>query len=128
MNKWKFGVVFAAGVTAGAFCMVALQTGLGRSGRPGGEILVLPMVVLLIWAGWCLGRSRDTLPMMRVTATDTDAEEYVKENLPGYWSGYSDGYDDALETMEFSKPVRNRPEKKRRRKDRKAVPERRKGA
>lgn len=67
MNKWKFGVVFAAGVTAGAFCMVALQTGLGRSGRPGGEILVLPMVVLLIWAGWCLGRSRDTLPMMRST-------------------------------------------------------------
>lgn len=128
MNKWKFCVVFAAGVAAGAFCMIALQTSLGRSGRPGGEILVLPMVVLLLWAGWCLGRSRDTFPMMGVAETDTDAEEYVKENLPGYWSGYSDGYDDALETMEFSKPVRNRPEKKRRRKDRKAVPERRKGA
>lgn len=128
MNKWKFGVVFAAGVAAGAFGMIALQTGLGRNSRPGGEILVLPMVALLLWAGWCLGRSWDTFQMMRATATDIDAEEYVNENLPGYWSGYSDGYDDALETMEFSKPVRSRPEKKRRRKDRKAVPERRKGA
>lgn len=128
MNKWKFGVVFAAGVAAGAFCMIALQTGLGRSGRPGGEILVLPMVVLLLWAGWCLGQSRYTFPMMGVAETDTDAEEYVKENLPGYWSGYSDGYDDALETMEFSRPPRRRPAKKRRRKDRQAVPERRQGA
>lgn len=128
MNKWKFGVVFAAGTATGAFGMLALQTGMGRSGRPGGEMLVLPMVFLLLWAGWCLGRSRDTLPALREVPADTDAEEYRKETLPGYWCGYSDGYDDALETMEFSKPVRNRPEKKRRRKDRKAVPERRKGA
>ena len=126
MNKWKFGVVFAAGVAAGAFCMIALQTGLGRNGRPGGEILVLPMVVLLLWAGWCLGRSRDGLHRMvqqakgEVTVDGSESAEY--------WNGYDEGYTDALETMEFSKPVRNRPEKKRRRKDRKSVPERRKGA
>ena len=45
-----------------------------------------------------------------------------------YWRGYDEGYTDALDTMAYSRPPRRRPTKKRRRKDRQAVPERRQGA
>lgn len=127
MNKWKFGVVFAAGVAAGAFCMIALQTGLGRNGRPGGEILVLPMVVLLLWAGWCLGQSRDGLHRLVQEAAGGVEPEDASESTD-YWRGYDEGYTDALDTMEYSRPPRRRPSKKRRRKDRQPVPERRQGA
>lgn len=126
MSKMKFAAIFGGGLLAGMLGAMAVQTAIGRSGTYGGEILLLPMVLLLLYAGYCLGRSRDGLHRMvqqakgEVTVDGSESAEY--------WNGYDEGYTDALETMEFSKPVRNRPEKKRRRKDRKSVPERRKGA
>lgn len=113
MNKWKFGGMFAAGAVSGAFCMVALQAGLARGGgRPGGEVLVLPLVVLLVWVGWCLGHSAAEISRLDHEDIDTGLAENAE-----YCRGYNDGYDDALVTMEFARPPKNRPDKKRRQKE-----------
>lgn len=59
MSKVKFTVIFAAGAVAGAFGMYALNVALARDGGAlGGEALVIPLVVLLLWAGYCLGTPR----------------------------------------------------------------------
>ena len=109
MSKVKFTVIFAAGAVAGAFGMYALNVALARDGGAlGGEALVIPLVVLLLWAGYCLGHAKETVAELL--------------DLP------TEGYDDALATMEFARPPRKRPTKKRRRSDRQALPERRKGA
>lgn len=126
MNKLKFAVIFAAGAVAGAFGMYALNAALARDGGAlGGEVLVIPLVALLLWAGYCLGQARDKLPSL---LNLPQADEIEPADNTEYWHGYTEGYDDALATMEFARPPRRRPTKKRRRSDRQALPERRKGA
>ena len=62
MSKVKFTVIFAAGAVAGAFGMYALNVALARDGGAlGGEALVIPLVVLLLWAGYCLGHAKETV-------------------------------------------------------------------
>lgn len=124
MSKTKFAATFGGGLLAGALGAMAVQTAMGRSGAYGGEVLLLPMVLLLLYAGYCLGRSRDDLHRLVQEAT---GEEEGPESAD-YWRGYDEGYTDALDTMEYSRLPRRRPTKKRRRKDRQAVPERRQGA
>lgn len=126
MNKLKFTVIFAAGAVAGACCMYALNVALARDGGAlGGEALVIPLVVLLLWAGYCLGHARETVAELLDLP---QADEIEPEDNTDYWHGYAEGFDDALDAMEFARPPRTRPTKKRRRSDRQALPERRKGA
>ena len=125
MSKVKVTVIFAAGAVAGAFCMYALNVALARDGGAlGGEALVIPLVVLLLWAGYCLGHAKETVAEL----LDLPTDEIEPADNAEYWHGYTEGYDDALATMEFARPPRKRPTKKRRRSDRQALPERRKGA
>ena len=126
MNKLKFAVIFAAGAVAGAFGMYALNVARARDGGTlGGEALVILLVVLLLWAGYCLGHARETVAELLDLP---QADEIEPADNTEYWHGYTEGYDDALATMEFARPPRKRPTKKRRRSDRQALPERRKGA
>lgn len=127
MSKLKFAAIFGGGLLAGALGAAGAQTAMGRSGTYGGEILLLPMVLLLLYAGYCLGRSRDGLQRLAQEAAGGVEPEDAPESAD-YWRGYDEGYTDALGVMEFSRPPRRRPAKKRRRKDRQAVPERRQGA
>lgn len=127
MSKLKFASIFGGGLLAGMLGAMAVQTAMGRSGAYGGEVLLLPMVLLLLYAGYCLGRSRDDLQRLVQEAAGGDEPEEAPESTD-YWRGYDEGYTDALDTMEFSRPPRRRPHKKRRRKDRQPVPERRQGA
>lgn len=127
MSKVKFSAIFGGGLLAGVLGAMAVQTAMGRSGAYGGEVLLLPMVLLLLYAGYCLGRSRDGLHrLVQEAAGDVEPEDASES--ADYWRGYDEGYTDALDTMEYSRPPRRRPSKKRRRKDRQAVPERRQGA
>lgn len=126
MNKLKFAVIFAAGAVAGAFGGYALNVALARDGGPlGGEALVIPLVILLLWAGYCLGHTKETVAELLALP---QTEEIEPTENTEYWRGYTEGYDDALTAMEFSRPPRKRPAKKQRRSDRQALPERRKGA
>lgn len=127
MSKTKFAAIFGGGLLAGALGAAAVQEAMGRSGTYGGEVLLLPMVLLLLYAGYCLGRSRDGLQRLVQEAAGGVEPEESPESAD-YWRGYDEGYTDALDTMEYSRPPRRRPTKKRRRKDRQAVPERRQGA
>lgn len=127
MSKMKFAAIFGGGLLAGMLGAMAVQTAMGRSGTYGGEVLLLPMVLLLLYAGYCLGRSRDGLQRLVQEAAGGVEPEESPESAD-YWRGYDEGYTDALDTMEYSRPPRRRPTKKRRRKDRQAVPERRQGA
>lgn len=126
MSKLKFAVIFAAGAVAGAFGMYALNVALARNGGAlGGEVLVIPLVVLLLWAGYCLGHAKEQVQAL-LDLPQSDRIEPADSTE--YWRGYTDGYDDALATMEFARPPRKRPTEKRRRSDRQPLPERRKGA
>ena len=127
MSKTKFAAIFGGGLLAGALGAAAVQAAMGRSGTYGGEILLLPMVLLLLYAGYCLGRSRDGLQRLVQEAAGGDEPEEAPESTD-YWRGTDEGFPAALATMEFSRPPRRRPTKKRRRKDPQAVPERRQGA
>lgn len=127
MSKTKFAAIFGGGLLAGALGAAAVQAAMGRSGTYGGEVLLLPMVLLLLYAGYCLGRSRDGLQRLVQEAAGGVEPEESPESAD-YWRGYDEGYTDALDTMAYSRPPRRRPTKKRRRKDRQAVPERRQGA
>lgn len=127
MSKMKFAAIFGGGLLAGMLGAMAVQTAMGRSGTYGGEVLLLPMVLLLLYAGYCLGRSRDGLQRLVQEAAGGVEPEESPESAD-YWRGYDEGYTDALDTMKYSRPPRRRPTKKRRRKDRQAVPERRQGA
>ena len=125
MSKVKFTVIFAAGAVAGAFCMYALNVALARDGGAlGGEALVIPLGVLLLCGRDCLGLGREAMAKL----LDLPTDEIEPADNTEYWHGYTEGYDDALATMEFARPPRKRPTKKRRRSDRQALPERRKGA
>lgn len=71
MSKVKFTVIFAAGAVAGAFGMYALNVALARDGGAlGGEALVIPLVVLLLWAGYCLGHAKETVAELLDLPTD----------------------------------------------------------
>ena len=107
MSKVKFTVIFAAGAVAGAFGMYALNVALARDGGAlGGEALVIPLVVLLLWAGYCLGHAKETVAEL----LDLPTDEIEPADNAEYWHGYTEGYDDALATMEFARrPASGRP-------------------
>lgn len=48
-------LVFAGGILSGLLLVYGMETWAQRDGLPGGEVLILPLIVLLIYLGWQLG-------------------------------------------------------------------------
>ena len=48
-------LVFLSGVMSGLLLVYGMETWAQRDGLPGGEALILPGVLLLIYLGWQLG-------------------------------------------------------------------------
>ena len=44
-------LVFTACLTV-RICKIGLETLESRTGAPGGEIFILPLIILLVWTGW----------------------------------------------------------------------------
>ena len=44
-------LVFTAYLTV-RLCIAGIETLEARAGAPGGEIFILPLIVLLVWSGW----------------------------------------------------------------------------
>ena len=44
-------LIFTAYLTV-KLCIAGIETLEARTGAPGGEIFILPLIALLIWAGW----------------------------------------------------------------------------
>jgi len=44
-------LVFTAYLTV-RLCKVGLETLESRTGAPGGEIFIFPLIILLVWTGW----------------------------------------------------------------------------
>ena len=47
--------VFLSGVMSGLLLVYGMETWAQRDGLPGGEALILPLIILLIYLGWQLG-------------------------------------------------------------------------
>lgn len=48
-------LVFLGGVMSGLLLVYGMETWAQRDGLPGGEALILPLIILLIYLGWQLG-------------------------------------------------------------------------
>lgn len=48
-------LVFLGGVVSGLLLVYGMGTWTQRDGFPGGEALILPLIILLIYLGWQLG-------------------------------------------------------------------------
>ena len=48
-------LVFLSGVMSGLLLVYGMETWAQRDGLPGGEVLILPLIILLIYLGWQLG-------------------------------------------------------------------------
>ena len=44
-------LIFTAYLTV-KLCIAGIETLEARTGAPGGEIFILPLIVLLVWSGW----------------------------------------------------------------------------
>lgn len=48
-------LVFIGGMVSGWLLTYGMETWAQRDGLPGGEALILPLIILLIYLGWQLG-------------------------------------------------------------------------
>ena len=48
-------LVFGGGVVSGLFLAYGAKAWTQRDGLPGGEVLILPLIILLVYLGWQLG-------------------------------------------------------------------------
>ncbi|MEY8232853.1 hypothetical protein AALA82_14685 [Oscillospiraceae bacterium 50-16] len=48
-------LVFGGGAVSGLLLAYGVEVWTQRDGLPGGEILILPLIILLIYLGWQLG-------------------------------------------------------------------------
>ena len=48
-------LVFISGMVSGWLLTYGMETWAQRDGLPGGEALILPLIILLIYLGWQLG-------------------------------------------------------------------------
>lgn len=56
MSKVKLIIAFAAGAVAGLMVAICAWVYAGRPGVIGGETLILPLIGLLLYIGWEMGR------------------------------------------------------------------------
>lgn len=80
--KVKLLLGYLAGIESGLMLSFGISICVQRPGWPGGEVLIIPLIVLLLWFGVQLG------------VMGRSIQEYNR----GYKEGYSDGnYDGTIE-------------------------------
>lgn len=83
-------MTFVAGSFAGLLAAQALVATMARNGgSPGGELLILPAIPLMLWCGYSFGR---------------DAQQYR-----AYRNGYQRGYHEAQHDQEGGSPDARQP-------------------
>lgn len=65
MSKVKLIIAFAGGAAAGLMLAICAWVYTGRPGVIGGETLILPLIVLLLYVGWEMGRLSAAAQMAR---------------------------------------------------------------
>lgn len=76
---------FVAGMFSGMMIFEGLVVFLGRDGAVGGEVLILPLMLLILFFGWDIGREYG----------------YRKGKKRWYFEGYEDGCFDAYNRNPF---------------------------
>ena len=56
LNRLKMAVAFTAGAVSGLMVAICTSVWLERPGSAGGEVLILPLIGLLLYAGYEFGR------------------------------------------------------------------------
>ena len=124
MKRSLLVLLFAGGAVSGAFVFAVLQT-IGDTSRVGGEVLVLPMIFLLVCIGY---HARDLLelagPDLRADelqvqpGDDGETVVFVPDSeayQTGFDAGYDAGYEEAAAALAYTKPVKKRVHKRRKR-------------
>ena len=75
----KTALGYTAGLLSGMLIIQACREFLQRDGLPGGEVLVIPMIILLLAFGWDMGKERG----------------YQEGNHKGFNEGFEEGYYEA---------------------------------
>lgn len=88
----KLVLGFSAGLLSGSFIRLGFEIIGGRPASVGGEALILPLIIILLYFGYSLGK-----------------ETKVKRNFRraykrGYYAGYDKGKEDGKRTMFFFHP------------------------
>ena len=56
---FRLGLLLFTAYLTVKIAILGLQIAEARTGAPGGEILILPMIALLLWAGWTARKEYD---------------------------------------------------------------------
>jgi len=93
----KLAIVFAAGTLSGIFIRLGFSVAGSRPRSPGGEVLILPLIVLLIIAGYWAGAefnreaayrkgyrdgSINLLRLQRLGREQQEAEAVLSDEIP----------------------------------------------
>ena len=77
----RIGVLVLAAMTIVEIAKLAWETYQSRTGAPGGEILVLPMMILLFYTGWT---ARGEWIEFKRAYRKAERREYHASNDPAY--------------------------------------------
>jgi hypothetical protein len=77
----RIGVLILAAMTIVEIAKLAWETYQSRTGAPGGEILVLPMMILLFYTGWT---ARGEWAEFKRAFREAERREYHASNSPAY--------------------------------------------
>lgn len=86
-NIKRMALGFTTGLITGMFCCYGLNVWMSRSGTVGGEVMIFPLILLLLYFGYSIGRESKTAGKWRNT--------YKK----GYQRGYADGLMEGKESV-----------------------------
>lgn len=89
---------FSAGLLAGAFIRLGFEIIHGRPAAIGGEVLVLPLVILLVCFGFVLGKE------VKVQ------KSYDWTYRKGFWEGYESGLQDGITELQRHANLQGIPE------------------
>lgn len=57
----RLGLLVFTAIMTVKLCMIGIETLESRTGAPGGEIFILPLIFLLLWAGWTARKEYEEL-------------------------------------------------------------------
>ena len=77
----RIGVLILAAMSTVEIAKLAWETYQSRTGAPGGEILVLPMMILLFYTGWT---ARGEWIDFKRAFREAERREYHASNSPAY--------------------------------------------
>ena len=86
-NIKRLALGFVTGMITGAFCCYGLKVWMGRSGTAGGEVMIFPLILLLLYFGYSIRREHKVAGKWQST--------YKK----GYQRGYADGLMEGKESV-----------------------------